>query len=379
MICPTLPVMASALSILYPLIGVMVFSSPEQILPTQPGTAWVYNMTEEAGPGIRLSDEGRREAGTIHASVVYRIQGTRDLDGRNVLEFEMHRAGRITNTDLLSVDEHGIQCWGRVDETGGVEKLDPPLPIVAAPVEVGATWDFDGTTSDGKVHQHYKIMDWAEITVPVGTFRAFHIRGEQTAPGPMTIDRWFVPGVGIVKDVTETKSDAGELLRRVSLELDQQPKVSPRPEIKVAAGANRLTASLGQEPIGESRNTFQWASPKICARWQGHGLRLQAKIRALWIAEKVDGVAPPDYTVDEANATATAPDAHGVFTVARPEGGWTPGIYRVEFYVDGAFADAVKLKIVKSQASKFSPNMDVPANIESIVPPPPGPAATRTP
>jgi hypothetical protein len=93
----------------------------------------------------------------------------------------------------------------------------------------------------------------------------------------------------------------------------------------------------------------------------------------------VDGVAPPDYVVDEANATATAPDAHGVFTVGRPQGGWTPGIYRVEFYVDGALADAVKLKIVKSEASKFSPNMDAPASIDSVLPAAPAPAATPRP
>jgi hypothetical protein len=82
-------------------------------------------------------------------------------------------------------------------------------------------------------------------------------------------------------------------------------------------------------------------------------LRDHAKIRALWIAEEVEGVAPPDYTIDEANASATTSDSHGVFTLARPEDGWTPGLYRVEFYVDGAFVDAVKLKIVKSEASRF--------------------------
>jgi hypothetical protein len=349
--------MASDSFMLSSILGVLVFSSAEQILPTTEGTAWEYKMTEQAGPGARLSDDSEHEAGTIHLDVVYRIQGTREIDGRKLLEFEMHRAGRIVNTDLLTVDEHGVQCWARVDEAGQIMKLDPPLPIVTSPIDVGTAWDFVGVSAGAKVHQHYQVVGEGEITVPAGEFRAFHIRGEQSTPGPMTIDRWFVPGVGIIKDVTETRSDSGDLLRRISLELVKSPEVEDRPQIKARPAANKLTASIGQEAVGQSRTTFVSAAPKICARWQGRGLRLHAKIRALWIAEQVDGVAPPDYTVDEANATATAPDSHGVFTLARPEAGWTPGVYRVEFYVDDQFADAAKLKITQSPATapKFAP------------------------
>ena len=123
MICPTVSIMASALSIFWPVLGVMFFSAPEQMIPVAEGTSWIYNMTEEAGPGVRLADEAKREAGTLHATVVYRIRGARDIDGRRLLEFEMHRAGRITNIDLLAIDEHGVQCWARVDAEGRLEKL----------------------------------------------------------------------------------------------------------------------------------------------------------------------------------------------------------------------------------------------------------------
>ena len=347
------PEMVIVSSMLSSLLAVIVFSAPEQIIPVNSGTTWHYNMIEEAGPAARLADEGRNEVGTVRVPVLYRIHGTREIDGRKVLEFEMHRSGRITTTDLMTVDEKGVQCWARIDETGQLTKLDPPLQIVAAPVAVGTTWDFDGEPNGTKTHQHFEIVGHAEITIPAGTFRAFHIRGEQTLPGPMTIDRWFVPGLGIVKDVTETRSDAGELLRRITLEMTGQPKVDERPEVKPRPDANKLKISLGQEALGENRTEFVTVTPKIYARWQGKNLRDQAKIRVLWIAEQVEGVTPPDYTVDEATATATASDSHGIFTLARPEAGWTPGIYRVEFYVDGIFADAVKLKITQSEATKF--------------------------
>ena len=38
---------------------------------------------------------------------------------------------------------------------------------------------------------------------------------------------------------------------------------------------------------------------------------------------------------------------NGAFTLVRPEDGWAPGDYRVEFYVDDVLVDVVKLKIVE--------------------------------
>jgi hypothetical protein len=63
-------------------------------------------------------------------------------------------------------------------------------------------------------------------------------------------------------------------------------------------------------------------------------------------------VAEPNYTIDEASALATAPDARGVFTLSRPEDGWAPGTYRVEFYVDDQPVQTVKLKIAPPERFK---------------------------
>jgi hypothetical protein len=341
-------------------LGVLVFSAPEQILPITDGTAWRYKMTEQAGSDLGLSDDGQHQAGTLHLDVVYRINGTREIDGKDLLEFEMHRAGRVINTDLMTVDDHGVQCWARVDETGKLIRLDPPLAIVASPLDVGTTWDFDGNSEAGKIHQHYKVVDQEKISVPAGEYHAFHIRGEQSTPGPMSIDRWFVPGVGIVKDVTETRSASGQLLRRTSLELAASPKVEARPKVKTRPATNKLTVSLGQDAVGESRSTFVSVAPKIYARWQGNGLHAHARIRARWVAEEVEGVAPPEYTIDEATALATAPDSHGIFTLGAPEGGWAPGKYRVDFYLNDQFEETARLRITESAAaarpSKFGPD-----------------------
>jgi hypothetical protein len=169
----------------------------------------------------------------------------------------------------------------------------------------------------------------------------------------MTIDRWFVNGVGIVKDITATEMPDGDLLRRITLQLKERPKVAPRPEVKPMAPPKKVSVTLGAVPIGSSANQFSAGTPKIYARWQGRSLRTGAKIRAVWVAENVSGAASPNYTVDEATAVANSPDAHGVFTLSRPDEGWIPGDYRVDIYLDADLIDSAKLKITKKLQPGF--------------------------
>jgi hypothetical protein len=319
----------------------IAFASSDLTISTTPGMSWNYSMTQEVGEGVGFSDLKADPDGKFRAAVTYRLDGTEKVNGKDLLKFEMHRAGAVTNTDLITVDERGIVCVARIGLEGKIVKLDPPQIIVAAPLKTGTTWDFDGKLNDAKVHQHYSVTGEEDIDVPAGKFRAFHIHGEQTSPSSMTIDRWFANGVGIVKDVTETRTTSDKVLRRISLELNEQPKSVSRPEVKP------LTATLGRQPIGEAAVNFAANTRKIYARWQGHGLPDRVKIRAAWIAENIGDDAPPDYKIDEATVTATAPNSHGIFTLSRPEEGWTPGDYRVEFYVNDELTETVTLKIAK--------------------------------
>ncbi len=319
----------------------------EQLIPTADGTTWRYEMTEEAGEKFTFSSPKPGPDGKIHLLATYRINGTQEVDGRKLLKFEMHRAGVITNVDLMTVDAQGISCSARIDQNGELTKLDPPQIMIAAPLKEGAKWDFTGKLGSPDVFQHYDVVDQEDVIVPAGGFRAFHIHGEQTMPFRMTIDRWFANGVGILKDVTEMRTSEGNLQRRISLELKEKPKILPRPDVKPTQPAKVISASVGEAPIGEAADQFNAETPRIYARWRGHGLRVQADIRVVWIAENIGDVAPPGYKIDEATTIATGPGAHGTFTLSRPENGWAPGDYRVEFYVDAELVETVKLKITK--------------------------------
>ena len=199
------------------LLFVLSLAVGAPLLSTDPGTTWRYRMTEEVGKGLTISNFKQGNDRKVRLPVIYRLDGKEDVDGKALLKFEMHRAASITNTDLVTVDEHGITCWARINLDGELIKFDPPQTMIAAPLKQGASWNFDGQAGDLKVHQSYQVTGEEDIEVPAGEFHAFRIRGEQSSPSRMTIDRWFVPGTGIVKDVTTMRASDGDLLQRISL------------------------------------------------------------------------------------------------------------------------------------------------------------------
>ncbi len=322
------------------------------LIPTQEGTNWTYQMTQELGAGISLPGSTLDKEGKIKSSVVYRLDGSETVGKQRFLKFEMHRDNQVTNTELITVDDKGIHCAYRILPDGERIRLDPPQTMMAFPLHQDDSWDFDGKAGSAKVHQHYIVMGRQDVVVPAGPFNAFRILGEQTEPDSMTIERWFVPGVGIVKDVTTMRNADGERLQRIELVLKEMPKVGDRPQVK---SGQKLVGGLSSELGGGFSTEFNTDTPNIYARWKGHGLRKDATIRATWIAEDIGPVAPADYTIDEASAVAETPEAHGSFTLSRPDEGWAPGTYRVEFYVDDELADTIKASIKPVPAPKQIP------------------------
>src|SRR6266581_7939324 len=111
------------------------FVSAAQLIPTELGTGWRYNMTQEVGKGLRVPDSKMDADGKIRRPVLYRIAGMENVDGKDLLKFEMHRAGVVTNTDLVTVNEHGIFCWARINLDGELVKFDPPQTMIAIPLK----------------------------------------------------------------------------------------------------------------------------------------------------------------------------------------------------------------------------------------------------
>src|SRR5947208_9400769 len=133
-----------------------------------PGMSWRYNMIQEVGKGLRVPDLKTDADGKIRRTVLYRIAGIENVDGEELFKFEMHRAGVVTNTDLLSVGKQGIVCVARINLDGGLIKLDPPQTMIAAPLRPGVNWNFNGQVGEMKVQQHYDVAAEEHGDVPAG-------------------------------------------------------------------------------------------------------------------------------------------------------------------------------------------------------------------
>ena len=313
------------------------------LLPTTEGTTWNYDLVQEKpSDDFDLTEPNEEE----HLAVSYRLGGPEKIDNKDLQRLEIYRGDTLESVDLIAVEESGITCPARIDSQGAITKLLPPQIMLATPLKTGTNWNFDGTLAGTKVNQRYEIAGEEDVDLPAGKFHAWRIHCEQTSPAPATIDRWFVPGTGFVKVETVVKAPSGGVLQRSTLKLKQPPQVVAAPQIKSTPKAEKLFAGVSSEPAGDFKADFKPDTPAIYARWHGQQLPDHAKIRAVFIAENVADVSA-DYEIDESSATAPTPNSRGTFTLAKPEGGWATGNYRVEFFVDDQPAETVKFKISK--------------------------------
>jgi len=205
---------------------------------------------------------------------------------------------------------------------------------------------------------------FGDIEVPAGKFRALHFRGEKNE-GLLTVaDFWFVRGVGSIKEAVTQRSPSGDLLSRNTIELLNLPA---RQQTQPIAEKKKLEASVSTSSDGDPLDVISDDALQIVARWRGHGLRKNARVRAAWIAQDT-GIAPVDFKVDEATAVAPIADAFGKFTLSRPPDGWATGKYRIEFYVDDKLTETVELTITpapprsRSALDFMNPDRTLPAS-----------------
>jgi hypothetical protein len=326
---------------LLPVLAPLAAIAAEPLMPSAEGTTWNYILVQEkVSNHLDLDEPTEMEK----ISVTYRLGGTEKVDHKDLRRLEIYRGDALDGVDLLSIEENRIVCPARTDPRGVITKLVPPQTMLATPLVKGNKWSFNGTIGGTKVSQQYEVADEEDLEVPAGKFHAWRIHCEQTAPGPATIDRWFVPGTGFVKVATVVKGQSGIAAQRSWLNLKDLPtaELSKSP----SSESVKVTGGVSSEPQGEFKTEFNENTETIYARWHGRDLADQAKIRAVFVADNVADISA-DSQIDEMETTAPAPNSGGNFALSRPEGGWTTGDYRVEFYVDDTLATAVKFKIVK--------------------------------
>lgn len=316
-------------------------------MPTADGTVWQYVLTRE----------GEDRPGTL----TRQIFAPKNSGSSDSLRIETAVNGATHSTEFLKNEGKTILVTAFRDANGNTQPLDPPVTILPGDLNLGAEWNYRGPVAGLDLDLPLKIIDEGEIVVPAGKFRALHFHGEKNDGLSTVADFWFVRGVGSVKETVTQRGPSGDLLSRNSIALAGLPAVpQTKPELK------KLEASISTSSDGDSLDIVSADALQIVARWRGHGLRKNAKIRAVWIAQDT-GVAPVNFKVDEATAVAPISNAFGKFTLSRPSDGWATGKYRVEFYVDGELTDTVDLTIIPPEPRSRSPQDFL--NPKGMIPP----------
>ena len=334
----------------------------EPLLPVEEGTTWTYNSSEETGgPG----------AGPAVSSVTTVTVGRQTFDGKEFLKFETRSDDSLVKTELMTLDDKGLVCHARGAKDGRIAKLDPPQVLVPPALKVGDSWDSDGEVAGMEMLQHFSVASEELVRTAAGSFRALRIHCSESSVMSVALDRWFVAGVGFIKETTVVRGPTGGLLQRATLELEKRPEVVAKPEVvpsptapppsptqtppirgpsietEPAAPGKKLIAEVSTDPAGGSKTEFKSDVENIYVRWHGRNLPPQARVRVAWIAEDVGDLVEPNFVVDETETIAPDPDSSARFTLGRPPDGWAEGKYRLEFYVNDELEETVRVTIVK--------------------------------
>ncbi|MEY2491260.1 MAG: eukaryotic-like serine/threonine-protein kinase [Verrucomicrobiota bacterium] len=299
--------------------------------PSADGVLWRYRLTSEPNGSS--------------AVLLRRIVAPKSDADQETLAVETSIDGVASSTESLKSDGNAVLATSRRAADGSLATFEPPATLLPANLGPGVAWNTRAEVAGVQVSLPARIIGEESIQLPAGAFLAWRVHGEQGGTISTVADRWFVKQVGWVKESVTQRSPTGELLLRNTLELIALPSVNPEISPSPAPQLKKLEGSVSTSSEGDQLTTISADALQIVARWRVHGALNKSKVRAVWIAEDAGEIVPAEYKVDEATAVVTSPEATGTFTLERPEDGWAPGKYRVEFYVGNVLAETVKLTI----------------------------------
>ncbi len=310
----------------------LVRAPAASLLPTADGTTWEYEVREQP------------PSPDAFATLSVRISGTEQLGPKELLKLETRAGDILTKTELIEADDAGVRIYRRTSAERKAVVSDPPQTLVPASLKIGVKWELDDRAAGTEMHQQFTVATQESVTVPAGTYQAYRLHCEQPWPLSTTIDRWFVPGVGFVKDVTTVRGPSGRLLSRVTTSLTRLSQ-TPAPGVSVAPSTPKITLEVAAEPEGSPKTEFRSDIANIFVRWRGEHLPINADLLVAWVAEDVGDIAPHNFIIDDTETTITQSEYGARFTLSRPKDGWAEGKYRVDLYLDDIVMQSVSVTI----------------------------------
>ncbi len=281
-------------------------------------------------------------AGSLVSTVTVRAVGAEKLNDLELVRLETRTADSPVKTELVATTAAGLSCYQRTFPGAKPVSFDPPQLLIPDSMKIGDQWEMDDFVNGNRMHLQFAAVSEEDVAVPAGNFRGFRAQCDQPGTVSMTVERWFVAGVGMVKEVTSTRAPGGRLLNRVTTALIKVSRglaaADSGPSVVVPSSSPPTPASfkleIAQEREGAPTNEIKSDVVNIFVRWSGENLPVHSFVRLAWVAEDVGDVAWPNFVVDETKTEISTPTFGARFTLSRPKDGWAPGKYRVNLYLD---------------------------------------------
>jgi hypothetical protein len=194
-------------------------------------TKWTEHLHQEVGEGVHFADAMAKLAkgNSLDVAVISEVVGSDVINGQKYVRVESRRNGEPWLTAWYLQTPDSLLLGKSIDAEAGQEVLMvPPQRLLSATLKAGEAWDWKA--SDAPVVMHIKVVGPADVTVPAGAFHTTQLNyvvTVETEGGVVTVQqtRWFAPGVGYVKQDTETRM--GE--RMLTHSILQLEKYEPAP------------------------------------------------------------------------------------------------------------------------------------------------------
>jgi hypothetical protein len=206
-------------------------SEARDLFPLETGTSWSYNLIQEAGEGVKLEAPAGVELdseGRFRATVLAAVVG-KDSIGTHV---EWRRGGERIEEEWLRLDPEGLVRTQRLQE-GTPVVLTPPELLLPQPDRHPPKGEWDAPAYDYQLR--YRVWGPLPLRGPGGIAPGYVALAIYPPPFETTVERHYLPGVGLVREVVVAARGGVRLERRELVLVDR----SGSRDSTAAAGARR--------------------------------------------------------------------------------------------------------------------------------------------
>lgn len=129
------------------------------------------------------------------------------------------------------------------------------------------------------------------------------------------------------------------LLLLASRAFAQETAPAPEPRFERAVSSDSKSTR-------DERTVFPPGTPRIFIVYRIMDATKGTRLRAVWYAEKVEGIAENQIVADLSTETGAGKRFMGSFSYSKPPKGWPAGLYRVELFLNDKAARSVVFRVV---------------------------------